>query len=65
LGKARNSSRVSSEGLDRKLSVSLAAAEQNEVAVAVESRLKAVGRCASETKRSWGDAGGGVEGERA
>jgi hypothetical protein len=65
LGKARKSSKASSEGFERKLSASLAAAEQNEAAVAAESGLKAVGRCASERKRSWGDGGGGVEGERA
>ncbi|RSH83675.1 hypothetical protein EHS25_005579 [Saitozyma podzolica] len=47
------------------LSASLAAAELNEGAVAAESGLKAVGRCASERKRSWEDGGGGVEGERA
>jgi hypothetical protein len=37
---------------ERKLSASLAAAAQNAAAVAAESDLKAVGRCASERRRS-------------
>ncbi|RSH85378.1 hypothetical protein EHS25_004774 [Saitozyma podzolica] len=65
LGKAGRSSRVSSDGLERKLSASLAAAEQNAAAVAADSGLKTVVRCTSERKRSLGDAVDGVEGERA
>jgi hypothetical protein len=62
LGKARKSSRVSSEGLERKFWASLAEVEQKAAAVEAESGLNAVGRCASERKRSWGEGGGGVEG---
>jgi hypothetical protein len=59
LGKARKSSRVSSDGLERKVSASIVAVEQKAAAVAEDSGLKAVGRWTRERKRSWGERGGG------
>ncbi len=63
LGRARKTRRVSSEGLERKVSASLVAVEQKAAAVDGGSGLKEVGRETRDRKRSWRE-GGDVGDER-